>query len=200
MIRIRLNLQESWIPLFRPLLEKGVVIETVTGCTIRDFLCNELGLCSDYLDRRVQTLFLDGRPVDDPDRAMVTDGATVALSAAMPGLLGATMRKAGRYAAMRESISGSEPACGICQKSGRVTVKLFNFVAREFGLHLLQRGVEVDGTALQQIVDRGPADLSRTLYRAYLDQQATRPMDDHGPDLSGDRVWLSVSVAPIVAG
>jgi hypothetical protein len=150
--------------LFYSLLEKGVVLTTRTGCTLRDFLCGQLGLSDDYLDQRVQTLFLDARPVDDVDRAVVRDGAILALSAAMPGLLGATMRKGGRYAAFRKDISQHDDECGICETSGRVTLKLFNMVAKEVGGGLLEGGVEVDGSDLQRIADQ---DLSRIFKLFY---------------------------------
>ena len=156
MIRLNLQVDPSGIPLFFSLFEKGVVLSAKIGCTLRDFLCGQLGIADDYLDRRVQTLFLDFRPVDDVDAAVVRDGAVLALSAAMPGLLGATMRKGGRYAAFRKDISQHADVCGICETPGRVTVKLFNMVARELGPGLLEAGVEVDGGDIQSIVDRRP--------------------------------------------
>jgi hypothetical protein len=143
-------------PLFYSLLEKGVVLTDQNRMHPPGFLCGQLGLSDDYLDQRVQTLFLDARPVDDVDAAVVRDGSILALSAAMPGLLGATMRKGGRYAAFRKDISQHADECGICETSGRVTVKLFNMVAREVGGGLLEAGVEVDGSDLQRIADRYP--------------------------------------------
>jgi len=195
MIRLHLHVDASCVPLFYSLFEKGVVLSTRTGCTLRDFLCGQLGLSDEYLDQRVQTLFLDARPVDDVDKSVIRDGSVLALSAAMPGLLGATMRKGGRYAAFRKDISEHGDECGICATSGRVTVKLFNMVAREVGGGLLEAGIEVDGGDLQRIADRYPGELSRSIRNAQLDDRAITPNPAFFSSLPAKRVWLTVSAA-----
>ena len=194
MIRLQLHVDASGLHLFYSLLEKGVVLTTRTGCTLRDFLCGQLGLSDDYLDQRVQTLFLDARPVDDVDKAVVRDGSILALSAAMPGLLGATMRKGGRYAAFRKDISQHDDECGICETSGRVTLKLFNMVAKEVGGGLLEGGVEVDGSDLQRIADRYPDEMNRRIKKACMDDRAVTPDTALFSSLSKERVCLSVSI------
>ena len=195
MIQLHLHVDASCVHLFYSLFEKGVVLTTNTGCTLRDFLCSQLGLSDNYLDQRVQTLFLDARPVDDVDKAVVRDGSILALSAAMPGLLGATMRKGGRYAAFRKNISEHGDECGICATSGRVTVKLFNMVAMEVGGGLLEAGIEVAGSDLQRIADRYPGELSSSIRNARIDDRAITPDISLFSTLSEERVSLSVSIA-----
>ncbi|BBO71875.1 hypothetical protein DSCA_58050 [Desulfosarcina alkanivorans] len=192
MIRLDLRVDGSCTPLFSSLFEKGVVLSARTGCTLREFLCGQLGIDDDYLDQRVQTLFLDARPVDDVDTAMVRDGATLALSAAMPGLLGATMRKGGRYAAFRKDISQPADACGACESTGRVTVKLFNMVAREVGSRLLETGVEVHGRDLQRIAERFPDELTRNIRNARVDDGEVSADMNLFSSLSSQWVLLSV--------
>jgi hypothetical protein len=194
MIRLHLHVDASCAPLFYSLFEKGVVLSTRTGCTLRDFLCGQLGISDDYLDQRVQTLFLNARPVDDVDKVVVRDGSTLALSAAMPGLLGATMRKGGRYAALRKDISQHGDECGTCETSGRVTVKLFNMVAKEVGGRLLEAGVEVDGDDLQRIADRFPDEMSRSIRKGQMNDQAITPDMTFFSTLPGKRVLLTVSI------
>ncbi len=140
----------------------------------------------------VQTLFLDARPVDDVDTVVVRDGAILALSAAMPGLLGATMRKGGRYAAFREDISQHADACGICETRGRVTVKLFNMVAKEVGSRLLETGVEVDGCDLKRIADHFPEALTRSIRQARMDDRDITADTALFSSLAQHRVFLSV--------
>ena len=193
MIRLHLHVDASGVPLFYSLFEKGVVLTTRTGCTLRDFLCSHLGIADEYLDQRIQTLFLDSRPVDDVDQPVVRDGSTLALSAAMPGLLGATMRKGGRYATLRKDISQHGDECGICETSGRVTVKLFNMVAREVGGRLLQAGVEVDGKDLLRIAHRYPDEIRHRIKTAQMDDRAVTPDPAFFSRLAKVRVWLSVS-------
>jgi hypothetical protein len=194
MIRLELYVDATSMHLFHPLLEKGVVVSANTGCTLRDFLCGQLGLSSAYLDQRVQTLFLDSRPVDNVDTAVVRDGSTLALSAAMPGLLGATMRKGGRYAAFRKDISQSGDECGTCETAGRVTVKLFNMVAREIGERLLETGVEVAGSDLKRIADRYPEALPGHIRQARMDDHEIAADLTLFSRLADHRVWLSVSI------
>jgi hypothetical protein len=194
MTRLHLQVDASGVSLFFSLFEKGVVLSARIGCTLRDFLCGQLGIADDYLDQRVQTLFMDARPVDDVDEAVVRDGSVVALSAAMPGLLGATMRKGGRYAAFRKDISQPSDACGICETPGRVTVKLFNMVAREIGGGLLEAGIEVDGSDLQRVAGRCPGELRRSIRNAQLDGRAVTPDPAFFSTLPAQRVWLTVSV------
>jgi hypothetical protein len=192
MIEVELGVDAASLPPFFSLLEKGVVLSAVTGCTLREFLCGQLGLSQAYLDQRIQTLFLDARPVDDVDAAVVQDGCTLALSAAMPGLLGATMRKGGRYAAFRRDISQQSDEKRAVEKSGRVTVKMFNMVARELGGRILEKGVEIHGRDLQQIAERIHAVSSGAVVEARLDGQKTAVDADLFPSLASQRLRLFV--------
>jgi hypothetical protein len=192
MIQVELEVDPANLPPFFSLFEKGVVLPAVTGCTLREFLCGQLGLSRTYLDQRVQTLFLDARPVDDVDAAVIRDGCTLALSAAMPGLLGATMRKGGRYAAFRRDISQRADERQARETSGRVTVKMFNMVARELGGTLLEKGVEIHGRDLQQIAHRLHAVSSGAIVKAYLDGRETAVDADLFSSLASRRLLLLV--------
>jgi hypothetical protein len=114
-------------PAFKALLQRGVGIPDGTGMSVREFLQETLGIDAEYIEEKLQTVFLNGQPVDDFDRATVRPGAVLALSGAMPGLAGATMRRGGFYARMREGIThaGTDTAGGGGEK-GVVVVKLFN--------------------------------------------------------------------------
>ncbi len=192
MIELHLLIKQDALPLFTPLLEKGVVISGRTGCTLRDFLCTQLGIADDYLDQRIQTLFLNARPVDDVDKAVIRDGSILALSAAMPGLLGATMRKGGRYAVFRKDITEKKDACSICEAPGQVTVKMFNLVAAEIGGQLLKKGVEVDGDDLRRIAERHPEALIHCIHRAHKDQREVPASQALFSTFAGQRLQLSV--------
>jgi hypothetical protein len=91
--------------------------------------------------------------VDDLDGAVISPGCLVALSAAMPGLVGAVMRRNSPYASFREAIShpgqagdeqAQEPA------SCLVRVKLFNAVMREWGPELLSRGILLEPSRIAE--------------------------------------------------
>jgi hypothetical protein len=150
------------LSLFFPLLEKGVTLEVQVDCSIKDLLCGQLGLSETYLDQRVQTLFLNAKAVDDVRTMVVRDHAVLALSAAMPGLVGATLRKGGAYAAFRREISAKkQDTCTGCT-SGRVTLKLFNMIRNEFGPGILSQGVWVPTADLQGLLSRIGSQLEKS--------------------------------------
>ena len=195
MIRLAFHVDSHIVSKFTPLVEKGIVLPADTGCSLKAFLCGQLGLSEEYLDQRIQTLFLDFRPVDDVDEAVVKDGAIVALSAAMPGLLGATMRKGGRYAAFRKDISVQEDtASKIEKKKGRVTIKLFNMVAKEVGGHLLQKGVEIEGGNLSRFLQNNHDALVSGIRKVIVDGQETTINQRLMDRLAIDRVWFTLFV------
>jgi hypothetical protein len=144
-----LDLTSKDLSFLSPLWQLGVEMNVRTGTTIRDILCRQIGIDDAYLDERIQTLFLNGKAIDDPDRTMVADKSTIALSAAMPGLAGATLRKGGSYASFRKAIT--DTACAVAadvHPHGTITLKLFNFIAQELAPILLRYGVKVEADAL----------------------------------------------------
>ena len=153
-INLSLTLEKTLIPIFYQLLSKGFIIHTRTGCTIKDLLCGQLGIKDDYLEERIQTIFLDNKTVDDVDSAVIQEGSILALSAAMPGVLGATLRKGGRYAPMRRQISQDKDIPSDVHKKGEVTIKLFNLIARELGPLFLEQGIRVKGEDFFDITAR----------------------------------------------
>ncbi|BBO82973.1 hypothetical protein DSCO28_35390 [Desulfosarcina ovata subsp. sediminis] len=196
MTDIELTIPRSTVSLFLPLMQKGVVIAARTGCSIRQFICGQLGISDAYLDQRVQTLFLNARPVDDVDAAVLEDGATLALSAAMPGLLGATMRKGGHYAAFRMgiSLSANTPPAN-APGTGRVTLKLFNMVAREVGPGLLEKGVGVDGSDLNRIAGNHPEAMPQVQCTRVDGKRPADPAASVFLSLEGRPVHLTVRIA-----
>jgi hypothetical protein len=140
-----------------PLLTAGVSVEVELGCSVKELLCRLLDILPEELDRTVQTVFLEGQAVDDLDRARVSEGQTLALSAAMPGLAGATLRRGGPLAGMRSSISHQASESCVGSTRGRITVKLFNLVARDLGKALLSKGILLPGSALLNLVANDPS-------------------------------------------
>ena len=131
-------------------------MRTGTGVSVNAFLCEELGLSQDYLETRVQTVFLNGKAVDDLDSALIKDGSVLALSAAMPGLLGATLRRGSYYAAMRGEISYHSSDAAVPGGEGTVSVKLFNLLVGEVGSLLLRKGIWIPGTEIGEFLDKRP--------------------------------------------
>lgn len=133
---------------FQELVQQGLGIRIQVGATVREVLCGQIGIDPEYVDQRIQTIFMDGKAVDDVDTAIVRDGSTLALSAAMPGLVGAVMRKGGYYASLRHAITYEEGGEATRVQDGLITLKLYNMIARELGPVLLESGVLVCGASL----------------------------------------------------
>ncbi len=123
------------------ILQQGFTLTARVGGSLQELLCEQLGLSREYVTERITTLFLNGKAIDNLESAIVTDGATVALSAAMPGLVGATMRRGGYYAAMRGAITYQTGDSGTTGGYGTVRIKLFNLLLSELGPDFLQRGI-----------------------------------------------------------
>jgi len=118
-----------------------VTLPATVGCSLRSLLCDQFAIPADYVTDRITTIFIDNHPVDDLDRTIVQDGSRVTLSAAMPGLVGATMRRGGFYAALRQGISHVAGGVNAAGENGTVRVKLFNLLLAELGPLVLARGL-----------------------------------------------------------
>jgi hypothetical protein len=179
---VYLTLDTGLIPVFFQLLQKGFRVEGYVGCNVRAFLCEQHGVTPEYLEKRIQTIFLDGKPVDDADTSIVADGATLSLSAAMPGLVGAVMRRGGYYAPMRDQISYKAEITSPKTQSGKVSMKLFNLPLRELGPMFLERGILVEGGNLKDVLTAHADDFRKGCRSAlvggrYFDPDQLREMD-----------------------
>lgn len=184
--KISFVLKQNKISVFFPLLQKGFQVSAKVGCNIQTLLCDQFGLMPDYLSDRISTIFLNGNPVDDVESAVVNDGATLALSAAMPGLVGATFRKSGCLASFRGSITyqkdGDVPMT--CQ-DGYITLKLFNLLVSEMGPLFLERGIWVSGGFIKEFLETHQTDF-HTIFEKVL-----KDGSDIAPEQIAARDWIT---------
>jgi hypothetical protein len=138
---------EPLIARFFLLLQQGVRIRRRVGCSVSTFLQEELGAGPATVDK-IQSIMLNGKPVDDIRTALIHDGSALALSAAMPGLVGATLRRGGAYSSFRSAITYHETAIACARGEGRVGIKLFNLLMAELGPDLLRTGVLLGSSEL----------------------------------------------------
>ena len=162
-------------PKFVGLLNAGFMINVRVGESVKTLLCDRLGLDRSYFDERIQTLFLNSKPVDDPATAVVKDGSILALSAAMPGLVGATFRKGGKYRWMRSSISHPDDSEVKAGRTGWVTVKLFNLILKELGPFFLEAGVWLKGETIQAFFADRPSSLVGNIRSVFLNGREVVP-------------------------
>jgi hypothetical protein len=175
-----------------PLLGEGIWLRATDGETVENFLIKTAGISPAYLRERVQTIFLNGRALDDFNTARVTDGAILALSAAMPGLAGAVLRRGGLYAPMRRPISHEAQSPTAVSGKIFVILKLFNMIARELGPDFLEKGVFVPADQLKDFMER----LGRWGWSSCLSAQADRqPVPvARVAEIIARRQWLRLSL------
>lgn len=192
-MKIYIVTTDELLPRFFRLLEQGFVVTTQAGCSIKDLLCEQLGIEEEYLDKRIQTLFLDGKPVDDVERAYLQNHATLALSAAMPGLVGATFRKGGTYAAMRNTISYSAETSNKRRGEARAKLKLFNMVLKELGPIFLGNGVWIRTDKFNEFLSRNLNDLKAACSSVNMDDQKIEVTQLAEIDWKDSEIFLKVS-------
>lgn len=166
--------------LFSLLLQGGFLMPVPEPCTLREFLCELVGVCGVYTEKTIQTIFLDGLAIDDLDTAMIKPGSRLALSAAMPGLAGATMRRGGYYRKMREGISqkvldGSEVAA---KEAFRLQVRLYNAVGRDLAGLFLHQGILLPSADLRKFLSNQPPKFFKHLHAVELDGVTLPPTQD----------------------
>jgi len=165
-----LTVEPRLLPTFFHLLQDGFLLEARVGCSTREFLRDRCRLSPEFIANRIGTLFLNGQPVDDLDNAYVEDGCTLALSGAMPGLVGAVMRSNSPLRSFRGSIThagdkGSRQHHQ--QRDGLVRLKLFNTVMSELGLAFLSEGILLEPLVVQNSLPQQSA-VSRGGFREIL--------------------------------
>ena len=143
---------EPLIARFFLLLQQGVTIRRRVGCSVDAFLRQELGAAPDTIEK-IQSIMLDGKPVDDIGSSLIHDGSVLALSAAMPGLVGATMRRGGAYSAFRSAITYQETGKACMPGEGWVSIKIFNLLMAEMGPGLLRKGIFVSASGLTEYLN-----------------------------------------------
>jgi hypothetical protein len=169
--KLNLKVAGDQIHFFFSLLRHGVMVETPVGCSVKTLLNNTLGMDDNYVEDRIKTIFLDAKPVDDINTACINDGSVLALSGAMPGLAGATLRRGGQLASFRGSISCKSDGKNAIGQEGHVVVKLFNLLVNDLGPIFLKQGILVKNKQLEDFFGSRPADFWPSLKSAYLNSQ-----------------------------
>ena len=153
-----LPLEGEKIPYLFQLLQRGFMVRVQVGGSVRALLSQQLNISPEFLEGRIKTIFLDGKPVDDIDSTIIKEGSTVALSAALPGLAGATLRRGGAFASLRSQITHPVHETAAAQREGFIVLKLFNLLMDELGPALLHHGVFIKKEVLKEFLKNLPKD------------------------------------------
>ena len=191
---LSLEVSAKMVPLFFQLLGHGFRLNVQTGCSVKELLCVQLGIHEDYVTQRIQTIFLNAKVVDEADAAIVHDDATLALSGAMPGLVGAILRSGGFYAPMRSQISHEMNSQSSDSATGKITLKLWNLVVKELGPTFLERGVWVQGKEVQLLIERHWESLKTGYISAKLADNSISP--EHLKEMTWETNLIFLQVIP----
>ncbi len=190
---LSLVVHPEYVQRFICFFSEGVTLPITTGDTLQVTVCEQLGVDAKYFEERIQTIFLNFKAVDRPEKARVNEDAIITLSAAMPGLVGATMRRGGTYAPLRRNISFTETDGSIERKQGRITLKLLNMVGREIGPAFLANGVYLAGEQLADFLVRSGNDFKKGCREAVLEAESVNWEQLCERHWAGQRVLLKVT-------
>ncbi|MGA7827517.1 MAG: hypothetical protein WCA04_07660 [Geobacteraceae bacterium] len=136
------------------LMHNRCYVKVECGKTLSDLLYNQFQIPFEYVTKDIKVIFLESSPVDNLETAIIKDGATLALSAAMPGLVGAAMRRDGELNWMRSGISYQEGKTEQREEPGLIKIKLFNKVMADLGESFLRRGIYLQSIYLSEFLPR----------------------------------------------
>ncbi|MCP3875924.1 MAG: hypothetical protein GY699_22575 [Desulfobacteraceae bacterium] len=169
-----LKIQMDETAIFSSILQQGIKISVMTECNIKQMLCDQFGVAPDYLSDRISTIFLDGKPVDNVETAQIKDGATLALSGAMPGLVGATFRKGGALSIFRSSITHENDTDQINMSAkGMITIKLFNLLISEIGPVFINKGFWLKKKEMQDFIKSKKDDFPDVFKSIHFNEHKT---------------------------
>jgi len=156
------------------LFQSGVLLKVQVGASIKNLLCEQLSLDKTYVDKRITTIFLNSQPVDDINKAIIKNNDTLALSSAMPGLIGATLRRGSHLAPLRDTITFKEYRNNDdIQVYGLIHLKLFNLILQEVGPLLLQRGVMMEFDHAIELFDNKISEKIKGDLKIYFNGKKT---------------------------
>lgn len=164
-------------PSLLSLFQKGLEVEVELGADLQSLLGEDLRLSEEGI-AKIQTIFWQGRPVDDLQSCLVEEGGVLALSAALPGVVGACFRREGAWAKLRSSITHKGDEAVGERRRGIITVKLFNFMLRELGPMLFARGVRVELKTLLPILAENLPAAKLGLEQKTVDLKALYGVDE----------------------
>ena len=191
-VNLSLMVKDKMVPIFFQLLGHGFSLNVQTGCSVKELLCRQFGIPEDYLDERIKTIFLNAKVVDDVSSTTVNEGSALALSGAMPGLVGAILRSGGYYASMRSQISYDQNKPSSRPRAGKITLKLLNLVVKELGPAFLEQGIWFNGGKLQEFIKHHREELKAGGAASELDGQPVEINNLLGLDWDDKTVFLQV--------
>jgi hypothetical protein len=194
-LSLEFNLSPDGIPSFFPLLQKGFMVKARVGVSVQTFLGDHFGLSPEYLRDRVKTVFLNGKSVDDLAETRILDGSRLALSAALPGLAGAVLRRGSPFAGLRSRVVEGEKDLPGAPEEGFVYLKIFNLLLPELGPLVLRKGILISREDFQEFWESLPGDIRERLEETIRVEGKGLPPDQMRDFIGSSSIaWISLAV------
>ena len=168
------------------LLQNGFFINACVGCSIKDFFLEQLNVSPEYVQEKIQGIFLDGKPADEIETAIVRDGARLTLSGTMPGLAGIALRR-GPLAVFRLGITHRETGGNCHAGDGFIQLKLLNLLMKDLGPELFKKGIYINSAELAGYLGNLPTGFWQECKTVSLDGGQA------APEMFHEGLWLPES-------
>jgi hypothetical protein len=166
---LSLTVETSLLTTFYELLQAGFRVRCKVGVSIESLFYEQFGLNPRLVEGKISIIFLNSKPVDDISSTTVNDRSTLALSGAMPGLVGATLRRESPLASFRQSISASKSAEDNENSEGCIQIKLFNILLKELGPVFLDMGIFIQGVVFKLFVEKQTSEFWNRCTKILVD-------------------------------
>lgn len=180
----------SALPWFNEILQRGFFLINPVGISIEEFLTKQIGLSREYIGHKISAIFLDGKIVHDIGSALIKRGSVLALSSALPGFVGASLRSGG----ISEFSNSREINSPDSRDRGVFCVKLYNLPMLELGPSFMRRGILLRSAGIEEFLKTQPDAFWRDCSKILLDGEEIDPVSLGAEKLSGTYEWLRLSI------
>lgn len=138
---------------FGLLFQGGVRIYCCTNVVLSRIFEDGLRLSKEQI-KKLDVFFLDGKPVDEPEKAIVPTGSRLALAAGLPGIAGLAMRSGSPLAGLRPGITYMEQQSGTITPDvdGWIDLALFSLALGRLDAHFCKLGFVVSADRLSPML------------------------------------------------
>lgn len=171
-------------------LQEGFFVETESGITLFTFLTESCSIPDNYIRDKVKTIFHNGNPIDNVYSVKLLNDSVVAISGAMPGIVGAMMRMGSPYASMRESITEKGGDIVNTGVNIHVKLKLFNVILDDLGTRFIESGIILERENIIRIIRKS----EHNRGSGFLFKIDNNTADSSKPEILKDAKYIIAAV------
>jgi hypothetical protein len=184
----------SALPWFNEILQRGFFVINPVGISIEEFLTKQIGLSREYIGYKISTVLLDGKIVHDIGSALIKSGSVLAFSSALPGFVGASLKRGSINQPLCESSGSSEIISPDSRDRGVFCVKLYNLPMLELGPSFMRRGILLRSAGIAEFLKTQPDAFWKDCNKIFLNGEEIDPVSLDAKNLSGTYEWLRLSI------